>query len=206
MGTALVLAGIFALVAYFNPAPPAKPVMLPPIERVVLLPSPDGKIGAVEVTSNADRQLLNQPYAVAAVASDGKIEVSEAQENLIREHYNNALAAQPARPVSFSVLFVSGEDRPTEEAMLLLDNIKAEIAQRATPEITVIGHTDSRGSDADNDALSLKRAKAIRKELIDAGIAPDSINIAGRGAREPLIPTADGVSESRNRRVEINVR
>jgi outer membrane protein OmpA-like peptidoglycan-associated protein len=46
----------------------------------------------------------------------------------------------------------------------------------------------------------------VREELLKLGIAPGRIRTAGRGEREPLVPTADGVAEPRNRRVEINVR
>jgi len=41
---------------------------------------------------------------------------------------------------------------------------------------------------------------------VKAGVAADRISVAGRGEREPLVPTADEVAEPRNRRVEINVR
>lgn len=177
-----------------------------PAERVVLLPGPDGKTGAVVVTSNSGQLLLDQPYASATVDSSGSIKAVQEQATTIRERYGSALVAQPARPVFFSVLFVRGKDEPTEEAKLLLDKIKAEIAQRAAPEIMVIGHTDRQGSETDNDALSFKRAEATRKELIDAGIAAASISIAARGEREPAVPTADDVVEPRNCRVEISVR
>jgi outer membrane protein OmpA-like peptidoglycan-associated protein len=43
-------------------------------------------------------------------------------------------------------------------------------------------------------------------ELVKLGIAESRIQIAGRGEREPLVPTADEVSEPRNRRVEVSVR
>jgi OmpA-OmpF porin, OOP family len=46
----------------------------------------------------------------------------------------------------------------------------------------------------------------VRDELVRVGIPPDRISVAGRGEREPLIPTDDEVAEPRNRRVEINVR
>ena len=46
----------------------------------------------------------------------------------------------------------------------------------------------------------------MRDEFVKLGIAPDRITVAGRGEREPLVPTEDGVAEPRNRRVEINVR
>lgn len=177
-----------------------------PAERVVLLPGPDGKTGAVVVTSNSGQLLLDQPYASASISSGGAIKAVHEESSVIRERYSNALVAQPARPVSFSVLFVRGKDEPTDEAKRMLTSIKAEIAQRSAPEIMVIGHTDRQGSDADNDALSLKRAEATRKDLIDAGIPAASVKIAARGEREPAITTADGIAEPRNCRVEISVR
>ena len=82
----------------------------------------------------------------------------------------------------------------------------AEIASRPVPDVLVIGHTDTVGSDAVNDALSRQRAEVVRKALIARGIAAENIVVVGRGKREPIVPTADGVAEPRNRRVEIIVR
>lgn len=68
----------------------------------------------------------------------------------------------------------------------------------------MIGHTDRVGKLEANDALSLKRAEAVGEQLK----APASrlMEFAGRGEREPLVPTADEVPEPANRRVEINLR
>jgi outer membrane protein OmpA-like peptidoglycan-associated protein len=70
----------------------------------------------------------------------------------------------------------------------------------------VIGHTDAVGSNPFNDALSQQRAETVRAELIRRGVAPESIQASGRGKRDLLIPTPDGIAEPRNRRVEIFVR
>ena len=70
----------------------------------------------------------------------------------------------------------------------------------------VIGHTDTVGSLAYNDKLSLARAERLRDMLVELGIPAERIHVAGRGKRELLVPTEDNVSEPRNRRVEINVR
>jgi outer membrane protein OmpA-like peptidoglycan-associated protein len=74
------------------------------------------------------------------------------------------------------------------------------------PDVLVVGHTDSVGSDQYNDALSRQRADVIRAGLIQNGIAPENILAVGRGKRELLVPTPDGVVEPRNSRVEIIVR
>ena len=80
------------------------------------------------------------------------------------------------------------------------------MATRPSPEILVIGHTDAVGAGQYNDKLSMQRAERVRAELVLRGIAEDSITVTGRGKREPLVPTDDGVAEPQNRRVEINVR
>ena len=82
----------------------------------------------------------------------------------------------------------------------------AEIAKRPVPDVVVIGHTDKVGSDAFNDSLSRQRAEVVRAALTARGVAPDKIATIGRGKREPIVATAEGVAEARNRRVEIQVR
>jgi outer membrane protein OmpA-like peptidoglycan-associated protein len=52
----------------------------------------------------------------------------------------------------------------------------------------------------------LKRAAAIRDLLVQTGIPRDAIEVVGRGEREPLVQTADGKAEERNRRVELKLR
>jgi outer membrane protein OmpA-like peptidoglycan-associated protein len=81
-----------------------------------------------------------------------------------------------------------------------------ELRRRPGSDILVIGHTDRVGQQAENDRLSLMRAERLKAELVAQGIAAGRIQAAGRGEREPLVLTDDGVDEPRNRRVEINVR
>jgi outer membrane protein OmpA-like peptidoglycan-associated protein len=70
----------------------------------------------------------------------------------------------------------------------------------------VIGHTDRAGDEIANDQLSLQRAERLKGDLVGQGIPASMIRSAGRGERELLVPTDDGVDEPRNRRVEISVR
>ncbi len=70
----------------------------------------------------------------------------------------------------------------------------------------MIGHTDTFASKEYNQKLSMERAAAIKKRLVHDGLDPKSISIAGRGERDLLVKTPNGVHEPRNRRVEITVR
>ncbi len=74
------------------------------------------------------------------------------------------------------------------------------------PDVYVIGHTDTVGELRGNDQLSAQRAETVKDFLVGIGIPAERIQTAGRGKREPIVPTDDNVDEPKNRRVEINVR
>jgi outer membrane protein OmpA-like peptidoglycan-associated protein len=178
----------------------------PPPDRIVLLPEADGKPSALVVKSAQGETTLYRPYAAADVSVTGAIAPAQSSFEEVRARFGAVLGAQPPRPVSWLVHFVSGREELTPDSAPVLEQVKAELARRPAPEIAVIGHTDRVGKAEANDALSLKRAQFVRDALIGAGIGAQQIEVAGRGEREPLVPTADEVAEPRNRRVEINVR
>jgi outer membrane protein OmpA-like peptidoglycan-associated protein len=172
----------------------------------VLLPGKDGKTGALVVDSGGKQQTLNTPYAAARVKNVGSVDGVTSSEAEVKHDFGPALEAQPKRPVSFYLYFLQDTDEFAPESKSLVNQIFAEIARRPAPEIVIIGHTDRVGSMQYNDALSLRRAERCRDELLKLGIPKVRISVAGRGYREPEVPTADQVSEPRNRRVEISVR
>jgi outer membrane protein OmpA-like peptidoglycan-associated protein len=175
-------------------------------DLIVLLPDKEGKVGTVVVQGQKGKAVLNTAYAAARTASDGGVQRGIASQSEIKDVFSGALAAQPPRPISFTLYFESGIDEFTEQSKQEVKGLLAEVGRRQAPDITVIGHTDLVGPDPSNDALSLQRAERVKSILAGMGIPAERILTAGRGRREPLIPTADGVSEPRNRRVEINVR
>ncbi len=90
------------------------------------------------------------------------------------------------------------------------ESLLAELASRALANdiarITVTGHTDTAGDETMNAALSLRRAEIVRDALIARGIPAYKIEIIAKGELEPAQPTADGVREPLNRRVEITIQ
>jgi outer membrane protein OmpA-like peptidoglycan-associated protein len=172
---------------------------------VVLLPEKDGRSAAVTVRQGNEEVVLDKPYAAVHQTTSGpRAYQSSPQE--VEARFGAALAAQPSRPTSFTLYFVEGSDQFTDASKQVLAGVLAEIAKHPVPDIVVVGHTDSVGSMATNDALALRRAETVRAVLIAQGLAPASIVAVGRGKRELLVPTPDGVAEPRNRRVEIVVR
>lgn len=202
-------------------------------EMVVVVPSADGHVGMVVVERGDDRVILNEAYATSRVTSDGqihleKLEPEEAQAQVVASAsgaapqaerpqlervaaslpmFHDAIAALPPRPVSFFLYFVTGTDDLTEASKLELGRMLEELRRREVADIVVIGHTDRVGNEQANDELSLARAERVKAEFVAQGIAPAGrIRAAGRGEREPVVPTENGVDEPLNRRVEINVR
>ena len=175
-------------------------------DLIVLLPDKEGKVGTVVVQGQKGKAVLNTAYATARTTTDGGVQRGTASQSEVKDVFGSALAAQPPRPISFTLYFESGSDEFTEQSKQEVKRLLAEMARRQASDITVIGHTDQVGPDPSNDALSLQRAERVKSILAGMGIPAERILTAGRGRREPLIPAADGVSEPRNRRVEISVR
>jgi len=205
----LIAAGVVGLIAWAiqsrTVVPPAPPPA--PVSRVILLPEANGVTGALLVRADGKEQLLSTAYGTATVRGSGSAELATADAQDVKQRYAATLAARPMAPVSFTVFFEFGSAvdiapvfQPT------LDKLRATLADYPAAEITVIGHTDRVGSLESNDRLSLQRAETVRDLILKSGIQAASIDVAGRGEREPLVPTADGVAEARNRRVEINLR
>ena len=176
-----------------------------PKETIVLLPNPAGQDTTVTVTQGARQVVLARPYAGARL-SRGSAEAFPSNAEEVQVRYGSALAAQPLPPAQFTLFFVEGKDEFTDESKRIVDSVFAEIAKRPIPDVIVIGHTDSVGSDAANDALSRQRAEVVRAAFAARGLAADKVVTIGRGKRELAVPTGDGVAEPRNRRVEILVR
>ena len=175
-------------------------------DRITLLPQADGSPSSVVVQpKQGDAVILSSAYATAQVTGRGAQAVASSAEE-VRSRYGVLLDALPARPVSYLVYFETGGDQLTASSQGELNRILAAFKQAPAPEIVVIGHTDTVGTESVNDAISLQRAQSIRARLVAMGIDAARIEAAGRGKREPLVPTADGVAEPRNRRVEIRLK
>ena len=85
----------------------------------------------------------------------------------------------------------------------VLDRLASSLTQYTVTTVTIVGHTDSTGSDAVNNPLSINRAAATRDYLTARGVASSRISIDGRGSREPVADNGTAAGRAMNRRVEI---
>ena len=117
-----------------------------------------------------------------------------------------APAPAPAPARTYLVFFDWDKADLTDRAK----QIVAEAAQASTrvqyTRIDVNGYTDRSGSAQYNQKLSVKRAENVAAELVRDGVPKNVIDIQGFGETHPLVPTADGVREPQNRRVEIIIK
>lgn len=172
---------------------------------VILLPAQDDATAAVAVRQDGKEVVLDRPYAAVKPSAQG-LEPYTSNPREVEAKFGPALAALPGRPTSFVLHFIEGKDEFSDQSKPLVDAVFSEIAKRPVPDVVVIGHTDTVGSEKTNDALALQRAETVRSELIRRGVAPENVRAIGRGKRDLLVATPDGVAEQRNRRVEILVR
>ena len=87
----------------------------------------------------------------------------------------------------------------------ILNQFASSLNQNAVTTVTIIGHTDSTGSDSINNPLSVDRAESARDYLVSRGVARNRIATDGRGAREPIADNGTQQGRDKNRRVEIYV-
>jgi hypothetical protein len=111
-------------------------------------------------------------------------------------------AVAPA-PHSYLVFFDFNKSDLTPQAVSIVNQAASNAGPAKVTQLTVTGHTDTVGSDAYNMRLSRRRAESVAAQLEKDGIPSSEISIVAKGKRDLLVPTADGVKEPQNRRVQI---
>ncbi len=87
----------------------------------------------------------------------------------------------------------------------ILDTFATGLSSNTGANVTIVGHTDSTGTDAVNNPLSLNRATSVRDYLTTRGIVSNRFTVEGRGSREPIVANDTAANKAKNRRVEIFV-
>jgi len=87
----------------------------------------------------------------------------------------------------------------------ILDQAVAALNEASTVRIRIVGHTDSRGSDEYNQALSVRRANAVRDYFVSKGISAARLTTSGEGERNPVASNNTDDGRFQNRRVELHV-
>ncbi len=179
-----------------------------PRNLFVLLPDDDGQTGRIAIRNQAGTQEVNAPYQMSSVAAADQAPAAPklVTPEQVQALFGPALGAQPQAAVRFRLYFEAGSTNLTAESAGEIEQILRTAAARAPADISVVGHSDTVGPRNFNALLALARATEIGQLLVDKGIGRDQVEISSHGEDNLFIPTADEVSEPRNRRVEVRVR
>ena len=104
---------------------------------------------------------------------------------------------------SFQVFFDFDKSTIRPDARPIIEEAANNARKGGVSRINLTGHADRAGPDAYNLRLSQRRAEAVKAELVRLGFNANDIGVVAKGEADPLVPTADGVREPKNRRVEI---
>ncbi len=177
-------------------------------DTVILVPDADGKVGQITITTTDGSRTLSEANTVVKVSKTGKklTDPYKIDQKQIEALFSESIRALPPAPISFLLYFPLNSSELTAESKAYVPQVLSIISVREYYEISIIGHTDTAGSDDLNMQLSADRAAAVRDLLVSYGIHSGRMELRYHGKREPLVPTGDNVREARNRRVEVVVK
>jgi outer membrane protein OmpA-like peptidoglycan-associated protein len=114
-------------------------------------------------------------------------------------------AAPPPPPKDWMVFFALDSTKIDPDAAATITDAANVAKGMPSAKVTVVGYTDTTGPVAYNQALSQRRANAVRDGLIANGVPAGQITILGEGEAGLLVQTANQVNQPKNRRVQIRV-
>ena len=175
----------------------------------VLLAARSREADVARQQADAARQQASE----AQLAAAAQAEASAATQRALAEEADaarRALAELQAKPTERGmvltlgdVLFDTNEATLKPGAMLAMDRLARFLDANGDTRLIIEGHTDSTGSDAYNQELSQRRARAVADELVSRGIASSRFEVIGRGEAFPVAGNDTAAGRQQNRRVEI---
>lgn len=146
--------------------------------------------------------------AMEKAAADKAAMEKAAMEKAAAEKAAMAANQPVVMNLSGKALFASGSTQLSGEGEMAVQKLSEQLgAYSSITSLTVIGHTDSAGSDDLNQVLSEKRAMAVRDYIVQSGVAGNAqISVMGMGESQPLASNDSAQGRQQNRRVEVEVR
>jgi outer membrane protein OmpA-like peptidoglycan-associated protein len=165
-----------------------------------------GPDDSVTVTTAHSRTVLKRALSTVQVSSSGVVTTSDTTLFTLMESYGTVLSTLPLEQRIYTFYFPTGKITLTAQSRQTLAALLSDVQNRDAVEVEITGHTDTVGTDAVNDSLSVNRAEAVKALLIQGGLLTSFVRVTGRGSRSPVVETPVQRAEPRNRRVEVILR
>ena len=177
-----------------------------PKTEIILLESDRAK-NEIVVSTKAGEVTINEPYQSTKLLSADKKpeEAVQLSKEEVTSKYKVVLEDTP-KLMQYMIYFGSGSTEVNESAKLELQKAIDYIKSQTNSIITVIGHSDTVGNQDSNMRLSQKRTQAVKEYLESMSLDIKELTTEYYGENTPLVKTKDGVSNAKNRRVEIFIR
>jgi outer membrane protein OmpA-like peptidoglycan-associated protein len=133
----------------------------------------------------------------------GRKSEAEEEAGIISDIENERVSSHPY--ILKGIYFKSGSSLLSKKSKRQLDVIAKRLTEHKDVKVTLRGHTDSKGSQKENQILSLERASSVGMALVERGVNIDNIWIDGMGESEPIAINGTAKEMLRNRRVDIAV-
>ena len=167
-----------------------------------------GNRGDIDVGSINMVYKFGRPAAAAYVAPAAPVVTPEPAPQAAPVAPAPAPAPTPvSEKVSFAAEALFDFDKAVvkSEGMAALDDLMSKLQGMNTEVMIAVGHTDSVGSNAYNDKLSLRRSEAVKAYLVSKGLDPARLYTEGKGETQPIADNATAEGRAKNRRVTIEV-
>ncbi|MCB1754512.1 MAG: OmpA family protein [Gammaproteobacteria bacterium] len=161
--------------------------------------------------AQAEADAAAKAAAEKAAAEKAAAEKAAADKAAADKAAAAAAAAAAAQPVvmnlSGKALFATGSSTLSGNGETAMQKLAGQLGEyKEIKSLKIIGHTDSQGSDAVNQALSVQRAESVRDYLVQSGVAGSAqIDVIGMGSSQPVASNDTAQGRQENRRVEIEV-
>jgi outer membrane protein OmpA-like peptidoglycan-associated protein len=152
-----------------------------------------GAIGGAIAGNVWSHKMQRQKQQMEAATAGTGVTVSQTADNRLKLE------------IPSDISFSTGSYAIQPNFRSVLDQFASSLQENPATRISIVGHTDSSGSDAINNPLSVNRAASTRDYLSSRGVSLGRMSIDGRGAREPIAGNETPEGRARNRRVEIFV-
>ncbi|MEO8278982.1 MAG: OmpA family protein [Ideonella sp.] len=149
-----------------------------------------GALGAV-IGNIWSKRMEDRRVAMEQATRGTGVEVSRTSDNQLKLNIPNEVSFDTN---SFAI-------KPQMRSVL--DPFAASLRDDPNTRIDIVGHTDSTGSDAINNPLSVERAQSVRDYLAGHGVSPQRIRTEGKGSYQPVADNSTEAGRAMNRRVEI---